>query len=158
MIRRTFLASALPVMAFALAAAPLAGCGGPPPPATLALTISAGADQNPDPSNAPLPVKILLFQLGATGKFQSADWTQLADNAKATLGEDMLANDAVVVAPGEQKVINTQLKSGAQALGVAVLFRNIDNATWRLVGKLATTGANQLTLTTKGIVATLAPS
>lgn len=152
MISRRFLAPAallLPLLAF--------GCAAPPPPPELDLSIVAGADQNPDASGHPASVKIFLYQLASGAKFDRADVFALTERDKATLGEDLLASEAVVVAPGETKAIKKQLKTGTQVLGVIVFFRDIDHATWRQSAKVAASGVTALKLTTKGIVATLAP-
>ena len=152
MNRRSFLAPAilLPLLA--------AGCAAPPPPRPeLDLAITAGADQNPDTSGHPAPVKVFLYQLASSAKFERADVFALTERDKATLGEDMLASEAIVVAPGEARAVKKQLKAGTQVLGVVVLFRDIDHATWRQMAKVAVSGTTALQLTTKGIVATLAP-
>lgn len=151
MIRRSFLASAilLPLLASA--------CAAPPPPPELDLAIAAGADQNPDATKNPAPVKIFIYQLASGAKFERADVFALTERDKATLGEDLLAADAIVVAPGEQRAVKKQLKTGTQVLGVVVLFRDIDHATWRQMAKVAASGTTALKLTTKGITATLAP-
>jgi type VI secretion system protein VasD len=150
MNRRNLLASAilLPL---------LASCAAPPPPPELDLAITAGADQNPDTAKNPAPVKIFIYQLASGAKFERADVFALTERDKATLGEDLLASEAIVVAPGEQRAIKKQLKTGTQVLGVVVLFRDIDHATWRQMAKVAASGTTALKLTTKGITATLAP-
>ena len=140
-----------------MAVALLAACGAPPPPPpTLSLAISAGADQNPDTSGAAAPVKIFLFQLSATGKFEKADVFALTERAKATLGEEMLAVEDFVLKPGEARTVQRELKNGAQFIGTVVFFRDIDRATWRGISPVPTTGTVKKTLTTKAITATLA--
>lgn len=151
MNRRRFLAPAmlLPLLAFGCAAPP-------PPPPELDLAITAGADQNPDAVGHPAPVKIFLYQLASGARFERADVFALTERDKATLGEDLLASEAIVVAPGEQRSVKKQLKTGTQVLGVVVLFRDIDHATWRQMAPVAVNGATALKLTTKGITAALA--
>lgn len=150
--RRHFLAPVmlLPLLAFGCAAPP-------PPPPELDLAITAGANQNPDSAGRAAPVKIFLFQLASADKFERADVFALTERGRATLGEDLLAQDAIVVAPGEQRAVKKQLKIGTQALGVVVLFRDIDHATWRQVARVAPNGTTALKLSTDGIKATLAP-
>ena len=136
----------------------LFGCAAPPPPPpVLDLTIVGGADQNPSPTGAATAVQIYLFQLASTGKFQSADVFALTERGAANLGTDMLGSETVVVAPGETKTVNHEVKPGTTALGVVVLFRDIDHATWRAVGSIAPHGPSAMKLTTKGLIATLAP-
>lgn len=152
MNRRTLLA--IPAVLLALLPA---ACGGPPPPPpTLSLAIAAGADQNPDTAGAATPVKIYLFQLSATGKFEKGDVFALTERAQATLGTEMLAVEDFVVRPGEQRTIQRELKNGTQFIGTIVFFRDIDRATWRGISGVPTTGTVRKTLTTKGTTATLA--
>lgn len=135
----------------------LAGCGAPPPaPPTLSLAIAAGADQNPDTAGAAAPVKIFLFQLTGTGKFEKADVFALTERGKATLGEEMLAVEDFVVRPGEARTVQRELKNGAQFIGTVVFFRDIDRATWRGIAAVPISGAVKKNLTTKAITATLA--
>jgi type VI secretion system protein VasD len=138
----------------------LTRCGPPPPPPppALNLTIKAGADQNPDGAGRPAPVAVRLFYLNASAKFERADVFALTEREKATLGEDSAGSEEFVIRAGETRVIDRVPKSGVQILGVAVLFRDIDHATWRVMAPVAASGPTKLVLTTSGVVATLAPS
>jgi type VI secretion system protein VasD len=129
----------------------------PPPPATLALEIACGPGTNPDPSGQPLPVAIRLFQLNASAKFERADVFALTERERATLGEDDAGSEEVVLRPGETRTLDRELKKGVQFVGVAVLFRDIDRATWRAVQPVTSSGPNRLKLTVDGTTATLAP-
>lgn len=156
MIRRRQFAVPLVAVPAAVMAASLWGCA-PPPPPVLDLQIAAGADQNPDAAGKPTPVAVHLYQLGATAKFERADVFAVTEREPATLGADVLASEAFVLSPGEARTIARELKAGTQFIGIAVLYRDIDHATWRAVAKVASSGPSALTLTTKGIVTTLAP-
>lgn len=135
----------------------LGGCASPPPPpATLNLTIKGGADQNPDITGKAASVAVRVFQLTNTAKFDRADVFALIEKEAATLGTDDLASEEVVVAPGETKQITHELKAGTQFVGIIVLFRDIDNAKWKLSSPAPSTGTLTLTLTTAGTTATLA--
>ena len=127
----------------------LARCGPEQkPPAVLTLTIVGGADQNPDPSGKPAPVKLMVYQLAATGKFESSDWTALTDREAATLGTDeTAAAQPFVISPGETQTKTFELKSGTQAIGVVALYRDIDHATWRADKPVASSGPIQLKAT-----------
>jgi type VI secretion system protein VasD len=137
----------------------LPGCGAPPPPpAVLTLTLQGGADQNPDPVGKPASVAVRFFQLAATGKFERADVFALIEREAATLGTDGLGSEEFVLAPGETRKIERELKKGVQFIGVIVLFRDIDRAQWRQVTPAASSGPVNLMLKTSGITATLAPA
>ena len=125
----------------------LDGCGGaPPPPATLTLDITAAADQNPQADGSPAPVSVTLYQLAAAGRFERAEVFALSEREAATLGGDLLQSERFVLAPGERRGLSRTLKPGAQFLGAAVLFRDIDRAQWRAVAPLAASGASRLGL------------
>lgn len=130
----------------------------PPPPAVLNLAVEAGADQNPDPGGKALPVAVHLFELQSAAKFNRADVFALIEHEKATLGEDDLFSEEFVISPGDKTTMTRMLKPGTQFVGVVVLFRDIDNATWRGVAPVGASGPTNLKLTTNKIVATLAPA
>jgi type VI secretion system protein VasD len=137
----------------------LEGCGGkpppPPPPAVLKLTVNAGKTQNPEQNGQPAPVSIHLYQLTATGAFEGADVFALSEHEAATLGADLLQSEAFNFAPGETRHFERALKPGAQFLGVAVFFRDIDRAKWRVFAPLAASGPTSLTLSTSALQVTL---
>ncbi len=125
------------------------GCSTPPPPPAppvLTLILKSGADQNPEQNGKPAPVAVKLYQLEATGAFERADVFALSDRDTATLGADLLGSETIVQTPGQTRTLVRRLKMGAQFLGVAVLFRDIDQASWRAMGPLAANGPTKLTL------------
>jgi type VI secretion system protein VasD len=130
----------------------------PPPPPALNLTIKAGPDQNPDSAGHPAPVAVRLFYLNASAKFERADVFALTERERATLGEDTAGSEEFVLRAGETRIIDRVPKNGVQVLGVAVLFRDIDHATWRLMAPIAASGPTKLVLSTSGVVAKLAPA
>ena len=152
-MQRRHLARHLAVATLAL----LAGCAAPPPaPATLSLTITGGANQNPDPSGHAASVAVRIIQLASAGGFSRADVFALINREKATLGADDLGSEEVLVSPGQTVTVSHPLKSGTNALGIAVLFRDIDHATWRLTAPVPATGEVKLRLITAGLAARLA--
>lgn len=136
----------------------VARCGpAPKPPAVLTLAITGGADQNPDASGKPAPVAVRIYQLTATGKFERSDWTSLTEREQATLGADDAGSQEVVVSPGQSLTQTINLKNGVQAVGVVVLFRDIDHAKWRAVAPVASSGPTRLALTIGKLSVTLKP-
>jgi type VI secretion system protein VasD len=112
----------------------LAGCGGPPPkpPPVLTMTIIGSADQNPDAEGKPSPVAVRVYQLSATAKFEQADVFALKDAEAKTLGtEAATGSQEFLISPGETKKLTIDLKPMVSAIGVAVMYRNIDSAKWR---------------------------
>jgi len=130
-------------------------CSSPPPPAVLTLNVIGGADQNPDPSGKPAPVAVRLFQLNDPAKFERSDVFALTEREQQTLGSEGQGSEEFVLRPGETRMVTRELKKGVQFVGVAVLFREIDQSRWRAVSPVAASGPSKLTLKISGLAATL---
>jgi type VI secretion system protein VasD len=130
-------------------------CSSPPPPAVLTLNVIGGGDQNPDPSGKPAPVAVRLFQLNDPAKFERSDVFVLTEREQQILGSEGQGSEEFVLRPGETRMITRELKKGVQFVGIAVLFRDIDNAHWRAVSPVAASGPSKLTLKISGLTATL---
>ncbi len=138
----------------------LARCAPPPkPPAVLTLTMVGGADQNADPNGNAAPVAVKVYQLAATAKFESSDWTALTEHEAQTLGQEEAApSQQFVVTPGETQTQTIQLKNGVSAIGIVALYRDIDHAQWRADAPAADSGPTKLTLTIAKLAITLKPT
>jgi len=135
----------------------LASCSSPPPPAVLTLNIVGSAGQNPDPSGHGTTVAVQLYQLAATGKFQSTDVYSLIGKEAQVLGTDeMGSSEQFLVAPGQSLTETRPLKPTVTAVGLAVLFRQINQSTWKLVAPVAASGPSVVTLQINGLTATIA--
>ncbi len=134
----------------------LVGCGGPPPPAVLTLNIVGSANQNPDNSGQGTTVAVRLYQLSATGKFQSTDVYSLMNQEAVILGSDeMGGSEQFLVTPGQTLSEVRTLKPTVTAVGIAVLFQNINKSTWKLVAPVAASGPTTVSLQINGLTATL---
>ncbi len=111
----------------------LARCApAPPPPPVLNLTITGTAEQNPDPTGRASPVAVRVYQLSGTAKFSQTDVFGLMNNEAKVLGtEEATSSMEFLIAPGESKKVTVDLKPMVSAIGVAVLYRDIDHAQWR---------------------------
>src|SRR6516165_3347983 len=138
-----------------LATLALMRCGGPKPPAVLTLTMIGSADQNPDASGKAQPVAVRIYQLTQTAKFEQADVFALTEREQETLGQDDAGSQEFVLSPGETQTKKFELKPGVQAVGVVVLYRDIDNAQWRADSAVATSGPTKLTLNVGKLAITL---
>lgn len=138
----------------------LAQCSpAPKPPAVLTLTMVGGADQNPDPGGAAAPIAVKVYQLSATAKFSSSDWTALTEQEQQTLGlEEAAPSQQFVVAPGETQTQTINLKPGVTNIGVVALYRDIDHAQWRAMAPAADSGPTKLTLTIAKLAISLGPA
>jgi type VI secretion system protein VasD len=134
--RRTALAS---LLALAACASP------PPPPAVVTLEVEGGADQNPDVTGRPSPVALQVYFLSATAKFERADVFALTERERDTLGQDSAGSEQFVIAPGERRSIQREVRQGVQAIGIVALFRDVDSgARWRAVQPIAPGGSTTL--------------
>lgn len=140
-----------------LALLALARCGAaPPPPPVLTLTIVGTTGQNPDPSGAGAPVAVRVYQLTGTGKFMQADVFALKDNEAKTLGtEEAATAQEYLISPGATQKVTINLKPMVSAIGVAVLYREIDQAQWRATAPAAASGPTNLTATVGKLAVTL---
>lgn len=140
----------------ALPALLAARCSSPPPPAVSTLTVLGGADQNPDASGQGATVAVRLFQLKSNAAFERADVFAVTEREQQTLGTDGLGSEEFVIKPGETRTITRELKPGAQFIGTAVLFRDVDQARWRGIAPVAASGPSRRTLTITRLTAALA--
>jgi type VI secretion system protein VasD len=156
MIRRRSLLQFVPVLAAPLA---LLRCAPPPkPPAVLTLVMTGSADQNPDLSGKPAPVAVRIYQLTATAKFERGDVFALTEHEQQTLGQDDAGSQEFVLSPGETRTKTFELKPGVQAVGVVVLYRDVDHAQWRADAPVATSGPTKLALNVGKLAITLKPA
>lgn len=137
----------------------LAQCGpAPPPPAVVEVQIKSGKDQNPDTSGAPVAVAVRLYALNASGRFSGADVYALMERERATLGEESNGSEEAIIRPGENRKVTLNPKTGTRFLGVAVLFRDIDRATWRQLAPVFASGLTEFVLTINGATTKLEPA
>jgi type VI secretion system protein VasD len=128
----------------------------PPPPPVLGMTISGTADQNPDPGGRASPVAVRIYQLSGTAKFTQADVFGLMNNEAKVLGaEEATSSMEFLIAPGEKKKVSVDLKPMVSAIGVAVLYRDIDHAQWRATAAANAHGPTDLTATVGRLALTL---
>lgn len=135
-------------------------CGGPkppPPPAVVTLTTIGSADQNPDASGQAAPVAVRIYQLTQTAKFERSDVFALTEHEQQTLGQDDVASQEVVLSPGETQTMTFEPKQGVQAIGVVVLYRDVDVAQWRADAPVADSGPTKLILNVGRLAITLKP-
>jgi type VI secretion system protein VasD len=124
----------------------LASCAAPPPPPVLTLTINGSAEQNPDSTGHASPVAVRVYQLGGTAKFEQADVFALKDNEVKTLGpEEAAPSQEFLIAPKDSKTVKIDLKPMVSSIGVAVMYRDIDQAKWRATAPAKPNGPTTLT-------------
>ena len=145
-----------------LAAVPaLAACSSapppPPPPTTIQLTVVGAKALNPDPNGRPSPVMLRLYQLGPSDAFANADFFQVIDQDKATLGPTLLDRQELAVPPDSRQTVTIQPKPEVKTLAVAAAFRAYEEAGWRAMQPIQPNKANSFVLTATASTITLVP-
>ena len=130
----------------------------PKPPPVVTIVLTGGADQNPDINGVASPVAVRIIELTGTNAFERADVFALMDHEQQTLGADDAGSQAFVVSPSERKVITINPKPNVTAIGVAVLYRAIDESQWRADAAIAPNGPTNLSADIGKLVVTLKPS
>jgi type VI secretion system protein VasD len=129
-----------PLAALALAGCGALGGGNDAPPqkeaARLSIAISADADLNVDLKGRGAPLLLRVYELKSEVAFQEAAFFALQDTDKAALGADLLAVDQFIIRPGETRQIMRKSHPEATAIAVFAGYRDLPNATWRLVHKM----------------------
>jgi type VI secretion system protein VasD len=123
----------------------------------VTLTMIGSAEQNPDASGKAAPVAVRIYQLTQTAKFERSDVFALTEHEQQTLGQDSAASQEFVLSPGETQTKTFELKPGVQAIGIVVLYRDIDQAQWRADAPVADSGPTKLTLNVGKLAITLKP-
>ncbi len=102
-------------------------------PTTLHLTLQAQTNLNPDNTGLPNPVQAHVFLLKNSDTFSNTDYFQFADKEKSVLGGDLLAQRDEFMHPGQTQLLTLPIPKDARFIGVSAAYRNIDQATWRVV-------------------------
>jgi len=102
-------------------------------PFSIEATLVGGPQLNPNLEGRPSPVVVRIFELNSTTAFLAADYAGLFEHAQQTLGADALAQEEIVLRPGEIRHYERAGAPQPKALGLAAAFRSIEQGRWRLV-------------------------
>lgn len=121
----------------------IAGCSlipgrdsGPQAPSPIRLSVSAAPRLNPDENGASLPTAVRVHQLRSAAKAEGVELSALLQDAKAVLGEDLLAVEEVFLEPGSSAEKTMAREKDAQAVLVVAVFRRPAGSSWRDVVQL----------------------
>ena len=125
------LASSRPTLFICLILAVIVGCAGVKPPVAQ-IQISASSELNPDGQGRPSPVVLQIYELRSVNAFNNARFDELYENSASTLGDDLVNQQEVVIAPGETRELATlTTEMDVRFLGFLAAYRDTDNAVWR---------------------------
>ena len=133
----------------------------PPPqkiPPVVTISLTGAADQNPDINGVASPVAVRIIELTGTNKFERADVFALIDHEQQILSPDEADSQELILSPLEQRSIRIDPKPGVIAIGIAALYRDIDDAQWRAEAPIASNGTTRLSAAVGKLTVTLKPA
>lgn len=116
----------------------LTGCATTRPPADTAFTLSLDASPtvNPDSLGRPAPILVGLYDLKSTAAFTASGFAPLQDHAKASLGDDLVGFDQLILRPGEQRTLERSIErtgnTRTRLLGIVAGYRELNGHVWRV--------------------------
>jgi len=122
------------ILGVALACLALVACAAKPPkPVEAKALLSVSSDVNPDSSGRASPIVVRVYQLRGDAEFNGAEFFDLYDKEKETLGASLILRQEYVLQPGEQRQLEIALSQEARYLGAIAAFRDIRTAHWRVI-------------------------
>ena len=117
-----------------------------PAPTRIEATIQATEDINPDSDGQASPLVIRYYELKSATAFNNAAFFALYDSDLAELGDDLLNSEEIELKPGQVVEIARDLKPETRFIGILAAYRDIDNATWRVVQPIEENETAELTI------------
>ncbi|QQZ39885.1 type VI secretion system lipoprotein TssJ [Pseudomonas sp. SK3(2021)] len=127
----------------------LTACASSPPsltPTVVVMHIQAAADLNLSAGGQATPVRVRLYELKSGTAFSRADYFSLVDATSATLSTDLVAQDEVLVQPGQRLTLERTLDEQSRLLGLVVSYRELDSAVWRQMVSIPSNETTPLTV------------
>ncbi len=150
--------SLVPQLVAAAALAALSACGGPPPPpppTVVNATVTTTAE-----ANGGAPVSLRLYQLVSPAGFEAAQFFPLFNSDAATLGDDLVKRDDLLLAPGQSRTLVLSPPDRAKTVGVFAALRDYEGNAWRAVAAIPPHQTSALTVVTgaKGVEVKIEPA
>jgi type VI secretion system protein VasD len=111
----------------------LPGCASKPVVSQIQLSLGAAADVNPDSKNRPSPIAVRIYALKTATVFESSDFFSLFEKDSATLGQEIVKREELLLRAGETKQLDWSLPPEAKFLAVLGAYRDLEHARWRAV-------------------------
>ncbi|AZD86743.1 Type VI secretion lipoprotein/VasD [Pseudomonas chlororaphis subsp. aureofaciens] len=139
-----FLLFAIAVLLTACASSPP-----PPTPTVVVMHIQAAADLNLSAGGQATPVRVRLYELKNGAAFSRADYFSLVNATGATLSADLVAQDELLIQPGQRLTLERTLDEQSRLLGLVVSYRELDSAVWRQMVSIPSNETTPLTVSLK---------
>ncbi|MFM0250238.1 type VI secretion system lipoprotein TssJ [Paraburkholderia sediminicola] len=95
------------------------------------LYLDASSRVNPDSRGRPSPILVGIYGLKSTAVFEASGFPSLQDHAKATLGDDLVSFEQVILLPGEHKLIQRPGNPVARTFGIVAGYRELQRNVWK---------------------------
>jgi type VI secretion system protein VasD len=122
------------------------------------MYIQAATDLNPSADGQATPVRVRLYELKSAAAFSRADYFSLVDAASATLSTDLVAQDELLIQPGQQLTLERTLDEQSRLLGLLVSYRELDSAVWRQLVSIPSNETTPLTVSLTARAISTAPT
>lgn len=100
-------------------------------PVPVEISIAASESLNPTEQGRPSPVLLRIYELSGRTFFQSADFFTLLGEMERARHAEVSQIHEFVLMPGEVRVLRHRTELGAQFLGVAAAYRDLQGSSWR---------------------------
>jgi type VI secretion system protein VasD len=111
----------------------LSGCAS----SQMKVQIRSALDLNRSETHRALPVLVKLYQLREKDRFEQATFREIWKDDAAVLGDNMITQREITVAPGASTNIALKRSKEARYIGLTAIFRDPVRGRWRLVKRLA---------------------
>ncbi|MGY4817758.1 type VI secretion system lipoprotein TssJ [Pseudomonas chlororaphis subsp. piscium] len=118
----------------------------PPNPTVVVMHIQAAADLNLSAGGQATPVRVRLYELKSGAVFSRADYFSLVNATSTTLSTDLVAQDELLIQPGQQLTLERKLDEQSRLLGLVVSYRELDSAVWRQMVSIPSNETTPLTV------------
>lgn len=99
----------------------------------LTANIQTGKQLNPNEKGRPSPLSVYFFQLKEQEAFEGAEFFDLYDKGKETLGADYLGVSKLNLMPNITSRLTLKLKPDVQYIGIIAAYRKMQGVVWRKV-------------------------
>ena len=113
---------------------------------SVTLKIQVGETINPNSRGRPSPVVMRVYYLLSADEFGRADFFDLFDDDRKTLGQDLVGSREFELVPGEKNIYSAEFSPRAAHLGVIAAFRDLESAKWRISAPLAQNESNDFAI------------
>lgn len=126
---------------------------------TAFIELRASKQINPNNWNESSPVAVQLYQLRDNKLFEAGSFGELYNRANDILGNDLIAQQQLILQPGERYRLTQILSPDTQYIGIVAAFRDVSGNDWRT--SVATIEESksmvQIQLTGKRVLARIIP-